>query len=281
MQRALAPLGRVAALGREELDLTEPDRIRLVVRENEPELIVNAAAYTDVDRAESEPDLAMSVNAVAPGILAEEAARLGAGLIHFSTDYVFDGAKGEPYTEEDAPNPLNVYGESKLAGERAIQAAAGSYLILRTSWVYSLRRECFVTKVVRWARWQNVLRIATDQVSTPTWCRTIAKSTAVILSRSIQELRKFGELNSGIFHVAASGQATRYEWAEAILSEFPGDQLLAAVTLIPSKSSEFDTPAQRPICSALDCTTLRERFSVHLPHWSIGLSLAIGDGLTI
>ena len=281
LQRTLAPLGEVVALGRPELDLTEFDRLREAVREVRPEIIVNAAAYTDVDRAESEPELAMAVNGRAPGVLAEEAARLGAVLVHFSTDYVFDGAKGKPYSEQDAPNPLNVYGETKLAGERAVEAAGAAHLILRTSWVYSLRRECFVTRVLRWAREQSIIEIAADQVSTPTWCRTIGETAAAILTLATRDLREFGEHNSGLYHLAASGQASRYEWAQAILSEFPGDQSRGAVQLVPSKSHEFSSPARRPPYSALDCTRLCERFSVQLPHWRIGLSLASSDGAAI
>ena len=278
LQRTLAPLGEVVALGRPDLDLTEFDRLREVVREVGPEVIVNAAAYTDVDRAESEPELAMAVNAHAPGVLAEEAARLGVVLVHFSTDYVFDGAKGKPYSENDTPNPLNVYGETKLAGERAVEAAGAAHLILRTSWVYSLRRECFVTKVLRWAQEQSVLKIADDQVSTPTWCRVVAKASAQILSYTGQTIRVFAERNSGLYHLAASGEASRYQWAEATLSEASDHGWQTATELLPSKSSQFRSAARRPPFSALNCGESRARFSVEIPDWRIGLGNAFQEG---
>ena len=278
MQRTLAPLGEVVALGRPDLDLTEFDRLRDVVREVGPEIIVNAAAYTDVDRAESEPELALAVNANAPGVLAEEAARLGAVLVHFSTDYVFDGAKGKPYSENDTPNPLNVYGETKLAGERAVEAAGAAHLVLRTSWVYSLRRECFVTKVLRWAQEQSVLKIADDQVSTPTWCRVVAKASAQILSYTGQAIREFAERNSGLYHLAALGEASRYQWAEAILSEASDHGWQTATDLLPSKSSQFRSAARRPPFSALNCGKSRARFSVEIPDWRIGLGNAFREG---
>lgn len=276
LQRSLAPLGTVVALGRAELDLTALDRVRLGVREIEPDLIVNAAAYTDVDRAESEPDLAMSVNGVAPGILAEETAKLGAGLIHFSTDYVFDGAKDEPYTEVDTPNPLNVYGESKLAGERAVESVGGQYLILRTSWVYSLRRECFVTKVLQWAHSQSELRVVDDQVSSPTWCRTIAEKVFHILSYAREDFTTFFREYSCLFHIAASGEASRYQWAEAILSADPRREVQTVKALRPAKSREFPSRAKRPPFSVLDSQLLVKRFSVELPHWRIVLASALG-----
>lgn len=278
LQRALAPLGTVVALGREDLDLADTDRIRVVVRDHKPGLIVNAAAYTDVDRAESEPDLAKQVNGVAPGILAEEAVRLGASLVHFSTDYVFDGAKGKPYTEEDPPNPLNVYGESKLAGERAVERIGGQYMILRTSWVYGLRRECFVTKVLQWAHSQSELRVVDDQVSSPTWCRTIAKKVFHILSHDKGDFNTFFREFSGLFHIAASGEASRYKWAVAILSADPKREVQTVKALRPAKSREFPSRAKRPPFSVLDCQLLVKRFSVELPHWRIGLGSAVGEG---
>ena len=219
----------------------------------------------------------MQVNAVAPGILAEEADRLGSGLIHFSTDYVFDGTKGEPYTEDDTPNPLNVYGETKLEGEKAISSVGDQHLILRTSWVYSLRRECFVTKVLRWARDQRVLSIATDQVSTPTWCRSIAIGTAEILSRSFFERRWFAKHGSGIFHLAALGPVNRYEWAKAILLE--GQRIYSGMDteLVPAESGEFRGAARRPPNTALDCRLLKNRWHAELSNWRLGLNMAMSD----
>ncbi|MDY6873992.1 MAG: dTDP-4-dehydrorhamnose reductase, partial [Chloroflexota bacterium] len=183
LHRSLLTLGELVALDYPEIDMADPDNIRKTVRAVKPGLIINATAYTDVDKAESEPELAMAINGTGPGILAEEAKRLDAALIHYSTDYVFDGAKGAPYTEEDEPNPINVYGETKLAGERTVQAVDGAYLIFRTSWVYSLRRPCFVTKVLKWAREQETLRIVDDQISSPTWARTLAEATAQVIAK--------------------------------------------------------------------------------------------------
>src|SRR5512146_587709 len=173
--RSLAGLGEVVAVGRERMDLADPDAIRRTVRETKPDLIVNAAAYTAVDQAESEPELALAINGVAPGILAEESKRLGAVLIHYSTDYVFDGSKGAPYTEDDEPRPLSVYGRTKLAGERAIQAVDVPHLILRTSWVYGARGKNFLLTILRLARERNELSIVDDQIGAPTWCRSLAE----------------------------------------------------------------------------------------------------------
>jgi dTDP-4-dehydrorhamnose reductase len=175
LQRTLATLGEVVTLDRQDLDLADPDSIRRVVREHKPNLIVNAAAYTAVDKAEEESDLAMVINGTAPGILAEEAKRLSAAIIHYSTDYVFDGSKNTPYTEEDAPNPLNVYGRTKLAGERAIQAVGAPYLILRTSWVYGMRGKNFLLTILRLARERNEIKVVNDQIGAPTWSRIIAQ----------------------------------------------------------------------------------------------------------
>lgn len=265
-------------MGREELDLTQGDRIRDTVRAVCPELIVNAAAYTAVDQAERQRELAEAVNSVAPGILAEEAARVGAMLVHYSTDYVFDGSKGAPYVEQDTPNPLNFYGQTKLTGEKAVQAATGSYLILRTSWVYSFRRPCFVTKVLRWAREHRVIRIVIDQVSNPTWARSLAVSTAHILSQGLDNLQDFGEANAGLYHLAARGAASRYEWAMAILAAVQGTGSPGRIQLIPARSTDFDSLARRPRFSALDCSALGRKFSVELPDWKVALGLAFNEG---
>ena len=184
LQRTLAPLGEVIALDCPEIDLVQTEQACQTIRGLQPEVIVNATAYTAVDRAESEANLAMTINGFAPGKLAQTAVELGAALIHFSTDYVFDGQKGSPYLESDPPNPLSVYGNSKLAGEQAVIDVDGVYLILRTSWVYSLRRDSFVTKVLGWARQNRTLRVVTDQVSNPTWARMLAETTALLLARS-------------------------------------------------------------------------------------------------
>src|SRR5689334_4185705 len=181
-QRTLAPLGRVTALGATELNLEDFAAVRKTIQELRPELIVNASAYTAVDRAESEDEKAYAINGTIPGILAEQALALKAALIHYSTDYVFDGNKGTTYIEEDTPQPLNIYGKSKLAGEQAIQKIGGAYLIFRTSWVYSLGGDSFVTKVLEWSRRQETMRVVNDQVSNPTWARVLAEISTQVLS---------------------------------------------------------------------------------------------------
>lgn len=275
LERTLAPVGEIVALGRTEADFSRPEVLRGVVRDVKPEVIVNAAAYTDVDRAEAEPDLAMTVNGVAPGVLAEEARRLGSVLIHYSTDYVFDGAKGSPYTENDEPDPINVYGKSKLAGEEAIRAVGGAYLILRTSWVYSLRRDCFVTKVLRWARERDTLRVVEDQVSSPTWARLLAEATAVLMTKVDGHLLPH---LVGVYHAAAEGFATRFRWAQAILRYEPSPTGQGTPSLLPASTSDFASPAERPAFSALDCTRVCKEFGLVLPQWEIGLRLAM-EGL--
>jgi dTDP-4-dehydrorhamnose reductase len=238
---------------------------------------VNATAYTAVDKAEKEAPVANAINGTAPGVLAKAARKIGGVLIHFSTDYVFDGLKGFPYLEIDEPNPIGVYGRSKLAGEREVQAAGGAYLILRTSWVYSLRRDSFVTKVLEWARSQTLLRIVDDQVSNPTWCRMLAEITAQLIARSSSDPHGwFGE-RSGIYHLAGSGFASRLEWAREILAFNPKKDEQVVEELLPAKTNEFPTPARRPLFSALNCELFNETFGLRLPDWKDALKLAMEE----
>jgi dTDP-4-dehydrorhamnose reductase len=215
----------------------------------------------------------MTINGTGPGILAEEARRLNGALIHYSTDYVFDGTKGEPYTEEDQPNPINVYGETKLAGEKAVQAVGGAYLIFRTSWVYSLRRPCFVTKVLQWAREQETLRIVDDQISSPTWARTLAEATAQIIAQGRGTPVDYVQEKSGLYHLAGGGSCSRYEWAKAILEMDPqkNEQIISAIK--KAKSEEFNTLAQRPLTSILHCGKITKIFYISTPLWKTVLSL--------
>jgi dTDP-4-dehydrorhamnose reductase len=272
LRRAIAPLGSVTALDYPEIDLVQADKMREMVRAYHPEVIINATAYTAVDKAESEAEIALAINARAPGVMAEEALRLGALLIHYSTDYVFDGEKGSPYLESDPPNPLGVYGQSKLEGERAIQAVGGNALILRTSWVYSLRRDSFVTKVLQWSRQQPALRLVTDQVSNPTWARMLAEITALLLAKGGVE---YLSERRGLYHLAGSGYASRLEWAQAILKldDKPGEQM--AGEIIPALTADFPTPAQRPLFSALNCDLFTRTFGLSLPPWKETLALAM------
>lgn len=274
LHRTLAPLGEVTALDYPEIDLTRAEGIRQLVRDARPEVIVNATAYTAVDRAEGERDIAMAINSDAPGLLAEEAAALGAALIHYSTDYVFDGAKGSDYFETDTPNPVGVYGQSKLVGEQAIQRAGGYALIFRTAWVYSLRRDSFVTKTLQWARQNPSLRVVSDQVSNPTWARMLAEITAQVLAKGSGWLAE----RRGLYHLAGSGRASRLEWAQAILSLDPRKEEQVAREILPARTADFPSPAQRPLYSALNCDKFTETFGLRLPEWQDALRLLMEAG---
>ena len=271
LQRCLGSLGELAAVDYPEIDLAQPDTVVELVRRVRPQVIVNAAAYTAVDRAETEQERARQVNAMGPGLLAEEARRLNAILIHYSTDYVFDGKKGAPYLEEDQPHPLNSYGASKLEGERLIQQAGGCCLLLRTSWVYSLRQGGFVNKVLEWARRQETLRMVTDQISNPTWCRALAEITAQVLAREDDYIRE----RTGLYHLAGDGFASRMEWARLILELDPRREEQKVKKLIPALSADFPTPAERPLFSALKCDKFTNSFGLKLPDWKTAFRLAI------
>jgi len=271
LQRTLQPLGGVVALDYPELDMSEPASIRKAVREASPQVVVNATAYTAVDKAEAEPERAAAINATGAGLLAEEARRLNALLIHYSTDYVFDGTKGAPYVESDSPRPVNVYGQSKLAGEQAIQSAGGQALILRTAWVYSLRRDSFVTKVMGWAREKETLRVVDDQVSNPTWARMLAEITAQVLAQGEGFLRE----RAGLYHLGGAGYASRLAWAREIIRLDPGRSAHKVRQLEPAASAEFPTPARRPLFSALDCRKFERTFGLSLPAWDAALALAL------
>lgn len=275
LERSLQGLGEVIALDRSQMDLANLDQVRDVIRSTQPNLIVNPAAYTAVDKAESESTLAMRINGEAPGIMATEAKKIGAAMIHYSTDYVFDGTKSSPYTEADRPNPQNIYGASKLAGEQAIQASGIPHLILRTSWVYGLRGSNFLLTMRRLARERDELRIVADQHGSPTWCRTIADTTAHILAQlqgtsaatniTLENLRK----HSGVFHLTSQGKTTWHEFTQAIVAH-------ASVTKKPKitaiTTQDYPTPAKRPHNSVLSCEKLRTAFC-DLPDWKEALRL--------
>lgn len=277
LERTLAPLGEVRAVDFPEIDLADADGLRRLVRETRPDFIVNAAAYTAVDRAESEPELALAVNGIAPGILAEEAKAINACLVHYSTDYVFDGEKTEPYVETDLPNPINAYGKTKLAGEEAIVAVDGTYLILRTSWVYSLRGDSFVARVLRWAREREVLRVVDDQVGSPTWARLLAEITAQILAKASPSVLEWGHPLRGLYHVAGVGAVSRFAWAQAILQLDPWREEELISKLQPAKSSDFPVQAERPQYSALDSGLFQKLFGLRLAPWYRTLRLAMDD----
>jgi dTDP-4-dehydrorhamnose reductase len=273
---ALLPeLGDVAAPGSRELDLTERGELRRLLRTLRPGIVVNAAAYTDVDGAEHDADQAAAVNAEAPGVLAREADAVGAVLVHYSTDFVFDGTKDAPYVEDDPPAPLGVYGRTKLEGERAIEDAGGAWLVLRTSWVYAADRESFVTRVLRWARERPTLRVVADRTASPTWCRAAAGATVALLRRAGPRLHDSILERRGVYHLAGAGAATQFEWAEAVLRLDPRREEHVVTRLLPAVSDDFPTPARRPPYSALDCSRLERTFGVRLRPWIEDLESAL------
>ncbi|MCG6575234.1 dTDP-4-dehydrorhamnose reductase [Pseudomonas sp. AF32] len=266
LQSRLAGTAELIVRGSGQLDLTRPDGLRSAILSLGPDLIINAAAHTAVDQAEREPELAFAINAIAPGILAETAITLGVPLIHYSTDYVFDGHKCEPYTEEDTPNPLSVYGRSKLAGEEAIRRAGGQHLILRTSWVYSTHGRNFLLTMQRLLQEKPNLRVVADQVGAPTWAATIAESTAKLIERW-----RAGQPGAwGTYHLTARGETSWYGFAQAIGEHLVEQQKPCAV-IEPIPSSAYPTPAHRPLHSRLDCTRLLQEWKVSQPDWRIAL----------
>ena len=285
---SLAGQRQVIAVGRDEMDLSDPDSIRRTVRETGPDLIVNAAAYTAVDQAESEPELALAINGVAPGILAEEAKRLGAALIHYSTDYVFDGSKGAPYTEDDEPRPISAYGRTKLAGERAIEAVDVPHMILRTSWIYGARGKNFLLTVLRLAREREELSIVDDQVGAPTWSRALAAATGDILRRLGYGQPGFSEAckqQRGIYNVSAGGETSWYGFAAAILAQAAStpagqsDFALARVPVLkPIQTEQYPLPARRPRYSVLANAKLQRAFGLAMADWKTSLAECMRSG---
>ncbi|HWR36294.1 MAG TPA: dTDP-4-dehydrorhamnose reductase [Clostridia bacterium] len=273
LQRVLADAGAVVCgLGRAELDLADIAAIRSAVRTFAPAIIVNAAAYTAVDRAESEPEVARSINAIAPVVMAEEAAKRGAALVHYSTDYVFAGTATAPYTEEDATGPLSVYGSTKLAGEQGIRNSQARHVIFRASWIYSEHSKNFFRTVLRLSREREQLRIVSDQVGSPTWARHIAEATAAILARESLSAYPPFELSSGVYHMTAAGLTSWHGFATEIVSlcrQRLGDQRceFAVKDIVPIASADFPLPARRPKYSVLANNKLADVFGVQLPCW--------------
>lgn len=279
LERILHRLGEVISTGRDDLDLADAEQIRDKVRQVQPDLIVNAAAYTAVDGAQDHKETAMAVNGVAPGILAREAKQLKAALIHYSTDYVFDGKKKSgPYTEEDATHPINAYGETKLAGERAVQEAGIPYLILRTSGVYGSRGKNFLRTIQKLAGEREELKVVDDQILAPTWCRSIAEATVKILTDHLATGPFDGESvfahASGIYHLTCGGETNWHGFTKAIL-EGSGRKKNPRLTPIPT--SEYPTPAARPEYSVLSNAKARIIFGVQLPNWEDALQQCLLD----
>jgi len=271
LRRTLGCLGEVVALDSSAMNLADGDAVRQTVRDIAPQIIVNPAAYTAVDKAESEPERARAVNAAAPGILAEEAGRLGALLVHYSTDYVFNGSGTTPWREDDACDPLNVYGETKREGERAIQATGCRHLIFRTSWVYGARGNNFLLTMRRLMRERPELKIVADQVGAPTWCRDLAEATALVVGQITSPASRFAQAEPwGIYHMTNAGETTWHGFAGAI-------QALngTGAHLIPIPGSEYPTPAKRPLNSRLDNDKLEQTFGVRLQDWRTALALCL------
>ncbi len=253
-----------------QLDLSDPAQIRQQVLTLRPRLIINAAAYTAVDQAESEPERAFAINAEAPGVLAELAAELDAPLIHYSTDYVFDGSLARPYRETDTPNPLNVYGRSKLAGEQAIARVGGAHLILRTSWVYADHGRNFLLTLQRLLQTREQVSVVSDQIGAPTWAGSIAKATADLIQRW-----QAGQPGSwGVHHLTAQGETSWFGFAEAIGATLR-EAGLPCAHLLPISSAEYPTAAARPLNSRLDCRQLQADWRIQLPHWREGLTACL------
>jgi dTDP-4-dehydrorhamnose reductase len=268
LRRSLAPLGPLVCLDYPELDLTDSTAIRQQVRAEAPKVIVNAAAYTAVDKAESEPDLCLKINGVAPGILAEEAKRLGAWLIHYSTDYVFDGTKTTPYVEDDSPNPLSTYGRTKLAGDQAIRQVDCDHLIFRLCWVYGARGHNFMHTMLSLARERETLRVVCDQIGAPTWSRLIAEATGLALKQVLDS--KTPEVFKGTYHLSAAGVTSWHGFAESIISLMPAaERCCRRVDPIPT--AEYPTAAKRPASSVLCNDKLRRVFGLKLPDWADSL----------
>jgi dTDP-4-dehydrorhamnose reductase len=253
---ALSGCGDVVACDRAALDVADPAAIERVVRATSPRFIVNAAAYTAVDRAEAERDLAFAINGDAPGILASEALRSGATLIHYSTDYVFDGTRTTPYDEDATPNPVNAYGASKLAGEYAIARSGACALTLRTSWVYGQLGQNFLVTMQRLAAQRDEIRVVADQHGVPNWTRALALATASLIRRGSADLAR----HAGLYHLCARGETTWYEFARAILAD-------SRVRVIPITTADYPTPARRPAYGVLDATRFARTFGLALPHW--------------
>jgi dTDP-4-dehydrorhamnose reductase len=271
LQRSFSGYGEVIARGRETVDFSGEDQLRSAVRTASPDVILNAAAYTAVDRAESEPDLAMAVNGHAPGVLAEEANRLGALFVHYSTDYVFDGTKAGAWEETDAPNPLNVYGTSKLAGERAVEQVGGKHLIFRTSWVYGPHGKNFLLTMLRLGKERDLLKVVDDQVGAPTTSIALADATRSIVASIFEGRCGSAESWAGVYHMTCGGSVSWRGFADAIFAR--AQNLLGGrrPATAPIPTSEYPTPARRPQNSVLSNKKLNAAFGVQLPSWGDAL----------
>jgi dTDP-4-dehydrorhamnose reductase len=268
LRRTLAPLAQVVAVDYPEINLTDTPVLRALVAAHDPSVVVNAAAYTAVDKAETETELCRQVNAVAPGVLAGEAKKIGALMVHYSTDYIFDGTNTLPYVETDAPNPLGTYGRTKLEGDRAVKASGANHLIFRLCWVYGGRGQNFMLTMQRLAREREKLRVVDDQFGCPTWSRMIAETTALALKQVLAGADR--SAYNGEYHLAAFGQTSWHGFASSIIEWMPeAERKCRAVERITT--AEYPTPAKRPAYSVLDCGKLQKTFGLRLPGWEASL----------
>lgn len=275
LRHRLLCAGEVIALDYPDVDFTSSDSIRKAVRETNPGVIVNAAAYTAVDKAESELGLATAINGTAPAILAEEAKLLGSLLIHYSTDYVFDGTKDGPYVESDRPNPINAYGRTKLEGDEAIQSVGGDYLIFRTTWVYGARGNNFLLTMLRLAQQRPVLRIVEDQIGAPTTSECIAQTTAAVLARVWTPQASSLDGRSGIYNLTTTGETSWYGFAKTLFERSAEVLDIKIPKLVPISTSEYPSPASRPMNSRLSCGHLEKTFGLTMPQWEAALALVL------
>lgn len=277
LNRTLATIGELLTLNYPQIDLGKHGLLKQTVLDHKPDILINAAGYTAVDKAEEQHDLVYAINSEAPGVLAETARKTNTLFIHFSTDYVFDGQVSKPYLETDRTNPVSVYGLSKKKGEQAVEAAGGNFIIIRTSWMYSLRRSNYLKKALTWARSKQELRIVDDQTGSPTSARMLAEITAQMLALGKRQIEDWGEQVRGLYHCAGEGYASRYEFTRAILKYDPNPEEQLCKKIIPVSSDEFSMPAKRPPFTALDCSKFWEVFGLRLPPWQDALQLIMGE----
>jgi len=270
LRRTLAPVASIVAVDYPEIDLTSADSIRKWVRDTKARVVINAAAYTAVDKAESEIERAMQINGVAPGIIAQEAAKQGSLMVHYSTDYVFPGNKTTPYVETDEPGPLGAYGRTKLAGDLAVQAIGGAHLIFRLCWVYGARGQNFMLTMMRLARERETLRVVSDQVGCPSWSRMIAEATAQAVHTILGKVASQKDF-SGVYHLSAGGRTSWRGFAQAIIDRIPAAERKCQ-EITPITTAEYPTPAKRPAFSVMDCSKLERAFGIRLPDWQESLA---------
>ncbi len=288
LRRTLSSLGEVVSVDRPEIELSSADSIREIIRDHAPQVIINAAAYTAVDKAEDEPELAMQINATAPAIMAEEAKRLGALFVTYSTDYVFDGTKPGAYTEDDKPNPLSAYGRTKLAGDNAVRDVDGAYLIFRTSWVYGARGKNFLLTMTKLAAEREEIKVVNDQIGAPTWSRSLAEVTAQIVAQRMREAQQghtsiadiFADVR-GTYNLTSGGRTTWCGFTKGIIDLLRTDGEAPLARVVPISSAEYPVRATRPKNSILDNAKLQRTFGLRLPEWNVALEHVMDELQTI